>query len=444
MNKKNVIWIFSDQQPAHTLSCNGNPDTKTANIDILSAQGINFKNAYSGIPLCCPYRGSLLTSQYPHNCIPGHERPLPEGQKTIAHVFNDNDYKTAYIGKWHIDGYQEKNGRAAKHHIAKEKRGGFKTWLGYENNNSQYDAWIHGNDWHGKEISHYRLPGYETDELTNLTIEYLQFIAKQNDPFFLVLSVQPPHDPYVAPAEYMKKFSPSSIQLRKNVPEVARVTERVRRELSGAYAMIENLDWNIGRIIDTLKETEIYNDTHVIFFSDHGDMHGSHGQFRKTTCYQESVNVPFIISGEQPHYYDGRGNGIRNELLNHVDIAPTTLGLCDIETPNWMKGFDYSYLRLREKEIPQNIPDSLFLQIVIPTGHGDSINKPWRGIVTDDGWKYACFKNVSWTMFNLNEDPYEQVNLAHNESYKKKRLELLKKLKQWIEKTGDQFSLPEN
>lgn len=239
----------------------------------------------------------------------------------------------------------------------------------------------------------------------------------------------------------MQHHIPARIQLRPNVPDIPRITEIARRDLAGYYAMIENLDWNIGRIRQALEESGLNFDTHIIFFSDHGDMHGSHGQFRKTTPYEEALRIPFIISGEQPHY-DGRRNGRVIVPLNHVDIAPTTLGLCGIEKPDWMEGTDYSHYRLSSSKEEEE-PDSAYIQSVVPTGHPDSIDKPWRGIVTKDGWKYVCFEGLPWLMFNLNEDPYEQVNLVHNPLYSKKRKELNDKLRQWIIDTGDRFNLPE-
>jgi hypothetical protein len=81
---------------------------------------------------------------------------------------------------------------------------------------------------------------------------------------------------------------------------------------------------------------------------------------------------------------------------------------------------------------------------VVPTGHADSINKPYRGIVTRDGWKYVCFDGISWLMFNLNEDPFELMNLAHNSRYRKERAKLVDRLKQWVNDTGDTFNVPED
>lgn len=102
-SKKNVIWIFGDQHRAQALGCNGDPNVHTPNIDILAGTGVNFTGAVSGYPLCCPFRGSLLTSVYPHKCVPMHEAPMPTDQQTIAHVFNEAGYQTAYIGKWHVE-----------------------------------------------------------------------------------------------------------------------------------------------------------------------------------------------------------------------------------------------------------------------------------------------------------------------------------------------------
>lgn len=437
--RPNVIWIFDDQHRAQALSCNGDVNLNTPNLDTIAAQGVNFTSAVSGFPLCCPFRGSLVSSRYPHKCVPGHEYPLPDGQPTIANVFRENGYRTAWFGKWHLSGWHERDGRAAMYITPVEKRGGFETWAGYDNNNSQYDSWVHGGA--GKDAFHYRLPGYETDELTNLLIKYI----KEQDatkPFFAAMSVQPPHNPYVAPEGWMGRHNPAQIQLRPNVPNVPSIVARARRDLAGYYGMIENVDWNVGRIRKALDAAGLAFNTHILFFSDHGDMHGSNGQFLKMTPHEESIRIPFLIGGERPHGYEGRGNGRFPVPLNHVDIAPTTLGLCGIAKPSWMEGADYSHYRIKGKPAVAE-PDSAYLQHVVPTMHGDSVDKPLRGLVTRDGWKYVCFEGVSFLMFNLNEDPYEQANLAHNARYRAERKKLIARLKQWVHDTGDKFTIPE-
>lgn len=445
-SRPNVIWLFSDQHRAQAMGCTGDPNAYTPTIDTCSVFGSHFVNAVSGFPLCCPARGTLLTSRYAHKCVPGHEYPLPDGQPTVAKPFRDAGYHTAYIGKWHLAGFHERNGRAAMHITDPNKRGGFDYWVGYENNNSQWDSWVHGGE--GKDAYHYRLPGYETDELTSLLVNYVKGRAEaqksgDDKPFFAVLSVQPPHDPYVAPPEYMQRYTPGKVELRANVPRGGRAEEIARRDLAGYYAMIANWDHNISRVHQALADLDMLHNTHLVIMSDHGDMHGCHGEFRKTSPWEESIRVPFIITGGQPRY-EGYLNNRPAAPLNFVDIAPTTLGLCGIEKPNWMEGYDYSHYRLQSRQAARKPePDSAYIQAVIPTGHGNSINKPWRGLVTKDGWKIVCFEGLPWQMFNLNEDPYELTNLAHNNLVRAERVKLLARLKQWVNDTGDKFTLPE-
>ncbi len=440
--RPNVIWVFGDQFRSQALASNGDPNARTPNLDRASVDGVTFTSNVSGFPLCCPFRGSLLTSRYPNVCVPGHEYPLPEGQKTIADVFNSNGYDTAYFGKWHLGGWHERDGRAAFFITDPSRRGGFKHWTGYENNNSQWDCWVHGGE--SKNAFHYRLPGYETDELTNLLIGYIENRANSKDgqPFFAALSVQPPHDPYVAPANFMERYNPEKIELRPNVAHIDAMRRQVRRDLAGYYAMIENLDWNYGRVMATLKKIGLLENTHVFFFADHGDMHGSHGMYRKTNPYEESIRTPMILSGGQPRY-NGWKVGRLPVLANHVDIAPTTLGLCHIAKPDWMMGADLSYHRIGKAPTASD-PDSAYLQNVVPTGHPDSINTPYRGLVTKDGWKYLCFENRSWLMFNLNDDPYEEADLAQNNLYRAERKKMISRLKQWVGDTGDRFATPED
>jgi arylsulfatase A-like enzyme len=167
-------------------------------------------------------------------------------------------------------------------------------------------------------------------------------------------------------------------------------------------------------------------------------MHGSHGQFRKTTPWEESTRIPFILGGTRDRYRLRCGEC--DGLVNHVDIAPTTLGLCGIIPPDWMRGHDYS--DQRRYGSTESMPDSALLQCVIPTGHADSVDRTWRGIVTRDHWKYVVLEGQPWLMFNLNEDPYEQANLAHNTRYRAERRRLHERLAQWLADTDDAFALP--
>ncbi len=438
----NIIWIFSDQQPAYSLACNGDPNSRTPHLDRMSASGFNFPNAVAGFPLCCPFRGSLLTGRYPHHCVPAHEAPLPPELPTAADLFNAAGYDTAYFGKWHLDGVKEReHPRACKELIPRERRGRFNRWLAYENNNMQYDCHIHGHLDANTEVPLTKLKGYETDELTTLLLNYLRERKTSSQPFFTILSVQPPHNPYIAPADYHARYNPQSVTLRPNVAHNPIVENRARHDLAGMYAMIENLDANIGRILDTLRDTDLEDDTWIFFFSDHGDMHGSHGLWKKVNPYHEATNIPFIVFNNaayrsRNHMLDGRPQ----LPINTPDILPTTLGLAHIPCPAFLEGFDYSSIfRGRRPDAP---PASAFLQNVIPTGHPDSIDRPYRGVFTADKWKYACTEEGDWLLFDLNTDPYEESNLAFNTAHTARRAQLRQMTADWITSTGDSFKMP--
>ncbi|WOO39293.1 sulfatase [Rubellicoccus peritrichatus] len=439
---RNIIWIFGDQHRSQALSCHGDPNIHTPNIDRMAHEGVDCRGCVSGFPLCCPARGTLLTGRYPHHAVAGHEEPLDPTLPTIADPFNNAGYHTAYFGKWHLDGFHERTGRSAMHIIPPERRGRFQQWEGYENNNSQWDCWIHGGE--GGNAFHEKLEGYETDALTDRMLYYLDERLSSNEdgqPFFSVLSVQPPHDPYVAPEQWMKNHSHANVKLRDNVPPIPRIVEQARTEVAGYAAMVENLDFHVGRIMQKLEEYDAVKDTVILFFSDHGDQLGSHGHFRKHSPYEESTRVPLIIWGGTPMY--GARRGTNYEPVSLVDLAQTSLGICGIEAPDSMEGHDYSWLWDKKQSRPDDAPDSAYLQVVNPTGHGNSMDRPYRGIVTADGWKYVCLEGQPWMLFNLNEDPLELANHAQRPETGAIRAKLNKRLQKWIDDTGDSFILPE-
>jgi arylsulfatase A-like enzyme len=438
--RPNLLWIFGDQHRAQSWSGAGDPNLATPNLDRMAAEGVVFRNATSAYPLCCPARGALLTGLHPHQTtVRGHELALDPTLPTIAHALRDAGYRTAWFGKWHLDGFRESEGRAAFHRVPRDRRGGFDEWLGYDNNNSPWDCWVHGHDATG-DIDLHRLGGFETDVLTDRVIDFLRRRDSDAPAFFAALSVQPPHNPYAAPEEWMRRHTPARVTLRPNVPAVPRIIDRARRELAGYHAMIENLDWNVGRLRAALAELQLERDTVIVFFSDHGDMHGSHGQFLKTCPWEESIRVPCIIAGETPYY--GRRQGMCDDVITMTDLAPTSLGLCGLDAPSSMRGYDYSFRWRTDRNAQGAIPDAALLQCIEPTLHPDSVDRPWRGIVTRDGWKYVVLEHQPWLLFNLNEDPYEQVNLAHNSVHWPDRRRMHALLHAKLAEVGDAFPLP--
>lgn len=441
MSSPNIIWLISDQHRAQALSGMGDPNLQTPTLDRMIGAS---QSLIAGSPVCSPFRGSLLTGLYPHQCIPAHDDPLPQNVPTIAHAFHDAGYQTAYFGKWHVDGAEHRDAdtRPAFQFVAPERRAGFDCWIGYENNNAQYDCYVHGHDASGKPVERYKLPIYETDALTDLLLNHIQQQSPEH-PFFAILSVQPPHSPYVASPEFTERHTPGSIQLRPNVPPVERIQTQARKSLAGYYAMIENLDWNVGRVFDTLQSTGLADNTIVIYFSDHGDMHGSQSRILKCMPWEESIRAPFLVA-------NGHGKALPKvqnrtpDLINHIDIGMTTLGLCGIDAPNTFQGADYSGYFGTDQSIPSI--DSAYLQIVDPgwrCGYASDRERPWRGIITADGWKYAILEGQPWLMYNLNEDPYETANLALDGRFRDDRQRLQDILASWIDQTDDTFQLPD-
>ena len=129
-------------------------------------------------------------------------------------------------------------------------------------------------------------------------------------------------------------------------------------------------------------------------------------------------------------------------VLLQLPVPGPVMGMIFLFVTLLISGSDYSGMRLAGR--PQKeAPDSAFLQAVIPTGHGYSIDRPWLGVAMRDGWKYVALEGQSWMLYNLNEDPYEQANLAHNSLFKAERKRLQDRLAQWTADTGDEFELPE-
>ena len=444
--RPNVIWMFGDQHRAQALGYRGDPNVFTPNIDNLARDGMRFDRAVAGSPWCSPFRGALLTGKYPHqNGVTQTPSPLDPTIPTVANAFNDEGYHTAYVGKWHVDGSNSRD-----HYVPPDRRGNFQYWMGYENNNNQNEVFVYGSDSEEPQ----RLEEYETDGLTSMLLKHLKgHVGDGGDyqPFFSVLSVQPPHNPYTAPTNPesgARRIHPSDIELRPNVPDVPWINDRVGLDHAGYYAMIENLDYNVGRVRMALKELGIDRETYIMFFSDHGDMMWSHAQSGKSTPWEESVRVPFII-GKVGGSHNMK-TGVTDAVINHVDIAPTTLGLCGIETPEGMVGHDYSgycipnyAAEYKDKPAQDDEPDSAFLQQIPRKMHAHSVNKAWRAVVMRDGWKYACTPGNDWMLFDTSEDQYEMANYVHDRSYQDKKEECHARLAQWIEETGDEFELPD-
>lgn len=432
---------MSDQHRAQALGWNRDPNLSTPAIDNLARSGVVFTNAVAGTPWCTPFRSALLTGMYPHQngCTETPSR-LDPTHHTIAHAFADAGYHTAWIGKWNLSG-----SNSPDHRVPPDERGGFAYWRGYENNNKQNDVWVYG----GESEEPERLSAYETRSLSHILLNHLetQVANDPEKPFFAVLSVQPPHSPYVSPDD-VKVTPPANIELRPNVPVSDAVRQKARRDISGYASMVEEVDRTLETVWSGLRGLGVDRETYVFYFSDHGDMLGSHGQWEKSSPWEESMRIPFVIgcTGANSHISVGEVD----YPLNHIDIAPTSLGLCGIDTPQAMVGYDFSHLVVhpsrqfpRHKAAKTLAPETALLQQIPRKFHSNSVNRAWRGVVTRNGWKYVCTPRNDWLLFDLNEDPYEMNNLCYNTLYQSQKEVLHAELARLLKETGDEFPLPE-
>jgi arylsulfatase A-like enzyme len=421
-SRPNIVFILADQWRAQATGYAGDPNAKTPNLDRLAERGVRFSNAVSGCPVCCPYRGSLMTGRYPltHGVFI-NDVPLNNKAVSLAQAFNRAGYQTSYIGKWHLDG------RGRKSFIPSERRQGFQFWRAAECSHNYNRSHFYGDENLKKFWQ-----GYDAFHQTQETQRYLEQ-HKEKGPFALVLSLGPPHNPYqTAPERFKKMFRPADIVLRPNVPESEK--ETARRDLAGYYAHIGALDQCVGEIKKTLKRLGLLDNTILVFTSDHGDMLGSHGESRKQRPWDESILVPFIV-----HWPAGLGDAGRKLVrpINSPDIMPTLLGLCGIEIPETVEGAD------RSKLILGNTPDgdgTALITCVSPFGEWKRSNggREYRGIRTSR-YTYVRTLNGPWLLYDNIDDEYQQNNLCGKPEYAKlqKRLDL--KLDEKLRETNDQF-----
>ncbi len=224
LRRPNVLWIFGDQHRAQATGYRGDANVATPNLDNLGRQGVRFDCAVAGAPWCTPFRGALLSGRYPHQTgVVANGIRLPPASPTVATAFNAAGYHTVYVGKWHLDGTNDPD-----HYVPPERRGGFRYWVGNEASNNQHEHYVYGT---GRERP-WRLRGYVTDAFSDLLIEHLRDhvgSGREYQPFFAVLSVQPPHGPNVTPTNPpygARNLTPAEVKLRRNVPAVSWVEEK--------------------------------------------------------------------------------------------------------------------------------------------------------------------------------------------------------------------------
>lgn len=416
----NILYILTDQWRAQALSCAGDKNLQTPHIDSLAKDGVHLTNAYSNSPVCTPHRAILMTGKFASRTTVWQNNDLlPPEEHCIAEHFGEAGYQTGYIGKWHLDG------PAKPGHV--RYRQGWDYWAGF-NRGHAFNKGVYFTDSEAKK----KVPEgvFEPIHQTDMAIDFITSKANNNAPWFLTVSYGGPHMPYTAPNEYMDKIKPDQFKLR---PNVKNLSDRNRKALHGYYAHCMCLDDCIGKLMKTLKDLGIDNNTLICFTSDHGDMHRSQGESYKSKPWEESIGVPFIAKWPK-----GIAAGHQTDsLFSTIDIYPTLCGLCKLDKPNGLDGTDLSHVFRKTSGKDAEV---VYLTIGNPEKEA-----AWRGVRTKQ-YTYAWYPNkkAGYMLCDNLADPYQMKNLIdkpeHKELQKKMHGLMLQQMKEIEEPLYDKIA----
>lgn len=418
--KPNIIFIVADQWRRQALGFMNQDDVQTPNLDKYARESVVFTNATCSVPVSGPNRGSLFTGKYVINHgIWANGAGLQNYEPTsLGQLCKDSGYTTAYIGKWHMNGKDDrvvgerrKQGfdyfRQSKNHAP------FRQPYFSEDSTKNSVEWVEG--W---------APTYETD----LAMKFIE--QNRSNPFCVVLSWGPPHTGsgkgfqqkyqpgkefrlgygYAAPerfeALYVKDYGKEPV--RPNVKPTGTIeqTNSYAHAAPGYFGAVTALDVEYGRIMTFLKDSGLDKNTIVVFTSDHGEMMGSHGEMTKGLWYEEAVGVPCIFT------WSGRLKTQKSTaVFNSIDVVPTLMGLIGNQASSQCDGTDYSPMLLGKRF---TAPEYAFLEYNY--GGIAEVKNPrfWRAVYTERYTYVLCGMNKhraktkdGMVLYDRQTDPYQ-------------------------------------
>jgi arylsulfatase A-like enzyme len=410
-----ILWIVTTQWRAQACGYAGDPNAHTPHLDALAARSIDYAQAVTPHPFGPFARAAMLTGvASPANGVANYFDPLPvlsAGEieecrgaapgtrrgRTVAHALRDRGYVTAFFGKWHLSRRDPAAPLVGEPHarivVPPEARGGFEVWEGFESGFLLNDPWLHGTRLPGPR----RFAGYQGDVLVERAAGWVaEEAGVGNASWFAVVSLEPPHPPYDAPAAGVSSRAAAEIVLASNVPRGGEVESRARVELAGYHAHIEATDRAIGRLIaevDTGAGRTGRPPPIVVVTSVHGDMHGAHGAFRKGWPYEESVRVPLLVR-PRPESAAPFAPGTRSPAaISLIDLPRMTLA--------WAAGGEVEITRAAA---------AISMPCIVALPH--QCDRRWRGLRTPARKLVVGDDGAPWLFFDLAHDPGEQRNLA--------------------------------
>jgi len=439
---RKIVFIMTDTQRTDMVGCYGNPDMKTPSLDRLASEGVRFDRAYTCQPVCAPARSALFTGTWPHvNGTWANNMALGENVRTIGQRLSRHGVHTAYIGKWHLDasdyfgagvcpdGWDDEYWYDMKRYLAElSPADRVRSRQGKTNREGIDETFTFGH------------------RVSNRAIDFLE--KHHEDDFFLVVSYDEPHGPYLSPKPFCDMYaedtfpkSPNVWDTLANKPEHQHVWAGQNRQVDrdalkiGYSAFLgcnSFVDYEIGRVVDAI-------DAHapealVIYTADHGDMMHAHCLTNKgPVMYDEITRMPFIVrwSGEVPA---GEACG---HPVSHIDVVPTVLEAMGVDLPKTLDG--KSMLEtFRRPQSRQN--DAVFMEFMRYEIDHDGFGgfQPIRA-ATDGRYKLVVNLLTTDELYDLDADPGEMTNLIDSAEHAEARNALHDKLLAWMNETRDPF-----
>lgn len=421
-DRPNILLIEADQMAAFPLAfCDPEGQAVTPNLNALAEDGVVFENAYCNSPLCSPSRASKFTGRLPTSHeVWGNGAELPSETPTMMHFLRSSGYRTACSGKCHF--------------VGPDQMHGFDTRLTTDMYPSNFDWSI---DW-DPEVDH--RPGTSVQKLsvsgpcrTNnqilydsevqfRAIEFLRYEAleQHESPFFLHVSYTQPHDSYQSIPKFMDLYKDMDISpprldseqipnpvtdwlsVHHGIDQYPPDGERIRASREAYYAMISHIDDFVGELVAELKLLGLYDDTLIVFTSDHGDMMGERNMWFKRTFWEHSVKVPLVF--HQPSRFGSRRVG---KAVTLADLCPTLseIGGAKDASDRWGSKESSSFAKLLSGS------DRAWKDTAVMQYFGPGIEAPWFAIRKGD-FKYAYIHGWGGILVDLSNDPEETRNLS--------------------------------
>ena len=436
----NIIFYFTDQQRWDTCGCFGQPLDITPNLDALAREGVKFDNAFSPQPVCGPCRALFQTGRWPTEtgCFRNNIM-LPANVKTLGSYIEEAGYETAYIGKWHLasDGELEKP-PTIDHTVTaipKQLRGGY---TGYWRAADVLEFTSHGYDGFVFDEDNGRVDfkGYRADCINDLALHFFDTYDRKK-PFFMTISQIEPHHQndrrhYEGPDGSKERFKDFVLP-----EDLKALGGNAAEEYPDYLGQCASLDENLGRLVQRLKDEGLYENTVIIFASDHGshfmtrnrDGHLNGYDDYKRSCHDAALHVPLVIAGGP-----FRGGAAVEEIVSTASLPKTILALAGVDVGEAMIGEDL--LDVVEKK-NDNRPNEAFAQI--------SESRVGRCLRTADylysvyapgvngGEEAAADVYADDFLYDMGRDPHQLNNVVADPAYAQVKAELRKRLLDWIE-----------